>query len=130
MRSFLSFAMLALTAIPVHARPAYKQALAHYFGTHLPKNLNACTTCHLPEPKEKNEDADRPHNVFGLRLKALKDELRKAGKAATIEARLDAILDEDSDGDGVSNLLEILTGHSPGDKRGTLRIDAEEQLKR
>jgi hypothetical protein len=42
--------------------------------------------------------------------------LRKAGNGTTIDARLDAVLDEDSDGDGVSNLLEILTGHAPGDK--------------
>lgn len=117
-RYLLALAAFALFTLPVHARPAYKQALAHYFGPHLPKNLNACTTCHLPDPKDKKteEDFEKPHNAFGLRLKAIKDELKKAGKATTIDARLDAILDEDSDGDGVSNLLEILTGHAPGDK--------------
>src|SRR5262245_15506411 len=94
-RSFLAFAALLLVAIPLDARPAYKQALAQYFGTYLPKHLNACTTCHLPDaPGKKDDDADKPHNAFGLRLKAVKDELRKAGKSTTIEARLDAILDE------------------------------------
>jgi hypothetical protein len=103
-------------AIPVQARPAYKQALSHYFGSNLPKSLNACTTCHLPDPPGKKDDGNKPHNAFGLRLKSVKEELRKANKPITIEARLDSILDEDSDGDGVSNLLEILTGHAPGNK--------------
>ncbi|MBM3996139.1 MAG: DUF1553 domain-containing protein [Planctomycetes bacterium] len=118
MRLLLAFAALLFAALPVSARPAYKQALAQYFGAHLPKNLHACTTCHLPDPKDKKSDdeTDKPHNAFGLRLKAVKAELRKAGKPTGIDARLDAILDEDSDGDGVSNLLEILIGHGPGDK--------------
>ncbi|MBI3823120.1 MAG: DUF1553 domain-containing protein [Planctomycetes bacterium] len=108
-RFLLAFMACALAALPVHARPAYKHALAQYFGPHLPKNLNTCTTCHL-------RGWANPHNVFGARLKALKDEFKKAGKPTSIDARLDAVLDEDSDGDGVSNLLEILTGHGPGDK--------------
>ena len=113
MRTLLLFTITLLIAEPLQARPAYKQALAHYFGAHLPKNLYSCTTCHLPQG---GDDLDKPHNAFGLRLKTVKDELRKAGKPTIIEARLDAILHEDSDGDGVSNLLEILTGHAPGDK--------------
>lgn len=116
-RSFL-FATVAamLVAVPVQARPAYKQALAHYFGTHLPKNLNACTACHLPDDKDRKEEDDKPHNAFGLQLKRAKESLRKAGRSTAIDARLDAILDDDADGDGVSNVLEILTGHAPGDK--------------
>src|SRR5262249_44443666 len=31
----------------------------------------------------------------------------------------DLIADEDSDGDGVPNLIEILTGHNPGDPKDT-----------
>lgn len=113
----LTIAALLLAVVPLHARPAYKQALALYFGTHLPKSLNACTTCHLPDaPGKKEDDADKPHNAFGLRLKDVKLELRKAGRSTSIDARLDAILEEDADGDGVSNVLEILTGHAPGDK--------------
>ncbi len=110
--SFVAFASLIFFTGPAYARPAYKPALAHYFGSHLPKNLNACTTCRLRD----SGGWANPHNAFGLRLKAVKDELRKAAKPSTIEARLDAVLDEDSDGDGVSNLREILTGHAPGDK--------------
>src|SRR5262249_39228541 len=44
-------------------------------------------------------------------------ELRKAGKNTDITTRLEAIADEDSDGDGVSNLIEILAGHQPGDPK-------------
>ena len=119
MRRCLLATLIAISVnCPVHARPAHKQALAQYFGAYLPKKLNDCRTCHLPDPPEKKADdeAEKPHNLFGLRLKAVRAELRKAGKSATIEASLDLILDEDSDGDGVSNRDEILTGHFPGDK--------------
>src|SRR2546421_12729880 len=61
-------------------------------------------------------ERERPQNAWGARLKAEKEDPRKAGKKTGIDARLDAILNEDSDGDGVSNLIEILTGHFPGDK--------------
>jgi hypothetical protein len=61
------------------------------------------------------ESRDKPHNAFGSRLKAVKRELSKAGKPTGIIARIEAIAEEDSDGDGVPNLLEILTGHYPGD---------------
>ncbi len=108
----LAICLLPLVAAPALARPAHKQALAQYFGPLLPKALHDCRTCHLPEVKGEE---DRPHNAFGLRLKAVRAELRKAGKPADLEARLDAVLGEDADGDGVSNLVEILTGHQPGE---------------
>src|SRR5262249_2590938 len=38
-----------------------------------------------------------------------------AGKRIDIPTRLEAIADEDSDGDGVTNFMELLTGHFPGD---------------
>ena len=86
-RYFLILTLIPIVAVPVHARPAYKQALTQYFGAFLPKNLNACTTCHLPDPKDKNpDDTDKPHNAFGLRLRNVKAELKKAGKATTIDA--------------------------------------------
>src|SRR5262245_28981420 len=68
-----------LPAAPAaHARPAHKKALADYFGPRLAPRLNDCRTCHLPDTKD--EDSDRPHNAFGARLKAVRDELKKAGK--------------------------------------------------
>src|ERR1043166_3080082 len=106
--------LVLMVPAPAQARPAHKQALAQYFGPFLSKKLNDCRTCHLPDKTDRpavEQDYEKPHNAFGARLKEVRGELRKAGKSTTLEARLDAILDEDSDGDGVSNLLEILSGH-------------------
>jgi hypothetical protein len=111
----LTLALLPACAGVAAARPAHKQALAQYFGPLLPKALHDCRTCHLAEAAAAGED-ERPHNAFGQRLKRLREEWRAAGKKAPIDARLDAVLQEDADGDGVSNLVEILTGHQPGDK--------------
>jgi hypothetical protein len=100
------------------ARPAHKRALADYFGPFLASKLNDCRTCHLPEPPGTANDPlvdKKPHNAFGARLKEVRKELRKAGKKTDIPSRLEYIADEDSDGDGVSNLIELLSGHFPGD---------------
>jgi hypothetical protein len=107
---------LSLTST-VAARPAHKQALADYFGPFLARKLHDCQTCHVPEkPGDKADlEADKPHNPFGARLAAVRGELKKAGKKIDITSRLDAILDEDSDGDGVPNIIELLAGRFPGD---------------
>src|SRR5262249_1125749 len=115
----LATAVLAIyllgSVVPrAHARPAHKQALADYFGPYLAKHLNSCKTCHVAE---KPTDDDYAHNPFGERLVVIKSELRKAEKKADFASRLDAIMEEDSDGDGVSNLLELLSGHNPGDAK-------------
>src|SRR5262245_772005 len=111
--------VLGLPAVAV-ARPAHKQAFAEYFGPFLAKKLNDCRTCHLPEePGVKHSESEKPHNAFGARLAKVKAELKKAGKKTDIPSRLKAIADEDSDGDGVPNLLEILSGHFPGDVKDT-----------
>jgi hypothetical protein len=119
-RTLLLALCVALFGFPsVQARPVHKQALAQYFGPFLSKKLNDCRTCHLPDPPgsvASGQDYEKPHNAFGLRLKTVKEELRKAGKKTSLEARLEAILAEDADGDGVGNLIEILTGHYPGEK--------------
>jgi hypothetical protein len=112
--------MVALVLIahpPAYARPPYKKALVDYFGPYLAAKLADCRTCHVADQGKDDPFAasEKPHNVFGARLKAIKPELKKAGKATSITARLEAIAEEDSDGDGVPNLLEILTGHFPGD---------------
>ena len=114
-------AVVALAMPPdVQARPAHKRALADYFGPFLAKKLNDCRTCHLPgKGGSIVEETEKPHNAFGARLAAVKKELRRAGKSSDIPARLEAIALEDSDGDGVANLIEILTGHFPGDPKDT-----------
>ncbi|MCS7046723.1 MAG: DUF1553 domain-containing protein, partial [Gemmataceae bacterium] len=72
--------------------------------------------CHLPDgANNQNETTEKPHNVFGTRLVQVRGELRKAGKSTDIIERLYAIADEDADGDGGPNLLEIFAGHLPGD---------------
>ena len=73
----------------------------------------ARATC--PPRKGRTPSTRRPHNAFGKRLKAVRAELKKAGKPSGIPARVDAVANEDSDGDGVSNLLELVTGHFPGE---------------
>ena len=113
---------VAALALPsnVQARPAHKRALADYFGPFLAKKLNDCRTCHLPgKGVSIVEETEKPHNAFGARLAAVKKELRRAGKSSDIPARLEAIALEDSDGDGVANLIEILSGHFPGDPKDT-----------
>jgi hypothetical protein len=115
LRSLWLLVVLVSLAVPsaLFAKPAHKQALATHLGPFLSAKLNACTLCHLPDnPKD---DGEKPHNPFGARLKAVAAELKKAGKPADILSRFDAIADEDSDGDGVPNIIEILTGHNPGD---------------
>jgi hypothetical protein len=115
--ALVSIAWLA-TASPVFARPAHKRALVDYFGPYLAKKLNDCRTCHVAESSEPKDTVavdKKPHNAFGARLKAVKKELAKDGKKTDIMSRLEAVAEEDSDGDGVPNLIEILTGHFPGD---------------
>jgi hypothetical protein len=106
----------ALGAQHAHAKPAHLRALADYFGSSLPAKLNACTTCHLSAKPTEDEHA---HNAFGKRLAGLRGEWKQAGKKADIITRILAIADEDSDGDGVANILELLSGHNPGDAKDT-----------
>ncbi len=105
-----------IAVLPLQARPPYKKALAAWLNLPVASKLNDCQTCHLPEKpgSDATVDQERPHNPFGVRLKALRTELRKQGKNTDIENRLLAAADEDTDGDGVPNLLELLTGHNPG----------------
>jgi len=118
-RTFIHISVLACTwallASSAWARPAHKKTLADYFGPLLAKKLNDCRTCHLPG--QPGQEDDKPHNAFGARLAAVKTELGKAGKKTDMISRLDAIAQEDNDGDGVTNLIEILLGHAPGDRQ-------------
>src|SRR3954469_11670068 len=116
MRKAAFFAGLLFAAVAAHATPANKAALDRHFDRFLAKNLNARTTCHLPSDKKDPQSLDEfPHNPFGARLRAEKKTLAAAGKPTDIPARITAIANEDSDGDGVDNLTEILLGHAPGD---------------
>jgi hypothetical protein len=114
-RLFLLLALLVSAGV-AHARPPHKKALADYLGPGGAKKLNDCRTCHVAETAgDALATEEKPHNAFGARLKAVRGTLRAAGKKAAIPDRLDAIADEDSDGDGAKNLLELVTGHFPGE---------------
>jgi hypothetical protein len=104
---------------PAAARPMHRVALADCYGKFLPAALNNCGTCHVAAAplKPPASLADFPHNPFGNRLRQVGEELRAAGKRADIPSRLRAVAKEDSDGDGVPNEVEILTGHRPGDPK-------------
>ncbi len=111
-------ACLLTFAATLQAKPAHKHAFADYFGPFLAHKLHNCQTCHVPDAANAApEVADKPHNVFGARLKEVRQILRKSGKKTDLESRLQHILEEDSDGDGATNLVEILTGHAPGDSQ-------------
>jgi hypothetical protein len=108
------------------ATPANKAALERHYDTFLGKDLNRCTTCHLPSPVEEPQNLDEfPHNPFGDRLRSLGEELSSAGKRKDIATRLRLVAAEDSDGDGFSNETELLAGANPGDAR---QMPAAEQL--
>jgi Protein of unknown function (DUF1553)/Protein of unknown function (DUF1549) len=107
--------LLFLAAPVAHARPPYKKALADFLGLDATSKLNDCRTCHVPSNNDEPPDGPKPHNAFGARLKAVKEELKKAGRKTDIVSRILAVADEDSDGDGVPNLLELVMGRSPGE---------------
>lgn len=116
-RTALALALVAAGPAVVSAKPAYKQALAMHMGVYLPAAVNDCRLCH--QPGDTDPHADKPRNPFGERLEAARGELREAGKPSDIPARFAAVAGEDADGDGVSNLIEVLTGHFPGDPKDT-----------
>jgi len=115
--SFVSLCVLLLLGcVETMATPANRAALAKHFNKFLPGNLNKCTVCHLPSDNKNPESLDEfPHNPFGARLRVVGKELSAAGKKKDIPSRLALIEQEDSDGDGVANLTELLLGHAPGD---------------
>src|SRR5256885_15754159 len=81
--AFFSTILLCITA--AQATPANKAALDRHFDRFLSKNLNACTTCHLPSDKKEPQNLDEfPHNPFGARLRAAKKELAAQAKPTDI----------------------------------------------
>jgi hypothetical protein len=118
--------ILALTwGHAASANPANKAAFDRYFDRFLAKNLQTCTTCHLPSDKKDPDTLeDFPHNPFGVAVRKAGSELRAQGKKRELAARMGLIGTLDSDGDGVDNLSEILLGHHPGDAKD--RPSAEE----
>ncbi|MEP6757422.1 MAG: DUF1549 and DUF1553 domain-containing protein [Chthonomonadales bacterium] len=113
----LALAGLISTVPAANANPANRNGMDLYFEKFIPKRLNNCNTCHLPISGDKKPDSlsNFPHNAFGKRLADLGTMLRKANKKSDITTRLQMVLKEDADGDGIDNLSEILLGHNPGE---------------
>jgi hypothetical protein len=111
--------ILLLGLIPVgtaHGTPANKAAFSRHYDHFLARRLNSCTTCHLPSSNKNPETLEEfPHNPFGARLRTLGRELSEMGKSKEIAARLLLAAEEDSDGDGLPNEVELLLGSAPGD---------------
>ena len=120
-RLLVAFAVVLVGSATVFAKPIHKQALALHMGPYLLAKVNDCRLCHVPGDTGPNDD--KPHNAFGERLEEARKELKKAGKPFDITVRFEMIADEDADGDGVPNLLEILTGHSPADAKDKPNAD-------
>src|SRR5688572_32477217 len=98
----------------VGATPANKAALERYYGAFLPSALRRCTTCHLPSNNPSPESLEEfPHNAFGSALRALRTDAPTERRS--ISARLEQLSLRDSDGDGADNIVELLSGHNPGD---------------
>ena len=127
--SLLSIALALSCASPARATPANKAAFTRHFDRFLAKNLQSCTTCHLPSDKKDPETLeDFPHNPFGTALKKAGSQLRSEGKKREMAARMELIGSQDSDGDGVDNLSELLLGHNPGDAKDRPSAQELEQL--
>ena len=111
-RLIVALALWSVGASVGSARPPHKQAAVTYYGSFLSERLKNCNLCHLPD---RSSSESKPHNPFGARLQALGLEWEQAGQSTDMTRRLEQIADEDADNDGVPNLLEILSGHFPGD---------------
>lgn len=103
------FLVTALSATSARARPEGPRVFCETYPE-VPEcagQVITCTTCHV--------SADPPSwNAFGLALLAARGE---GEFADAIPEALRAIEYEDADGDGVTNLDEILLGTRPGDAR-------------
>jgi hypothetical protein len=116
-RKLSLFFGLVVCVLPssANATPANKQAFSRYFGKYLPRGLDTCAVCHVRAEANGAESLDEfPHNAFGDRLRAAAETLANEDRNTSIRDRLILVANEDADGDGVSNLKEVLTGTSPG----------------
>ena len=108
---------LLLLLIPqtASATPANRQALLRYLGPFQSEQVESCAVCHVRAKPDGAESLDEfPHNAFGDRLCILGEEKSDAAEELPLRDRLARIADEDADGDGVSNLSELLAGTLPG----------------
>jgi hypothetical protein len=121
---WLRFAVMAVAGVSLvnysGATPANKAAFEKHYDRFLARNLQRCTTCHLPSDNKNPESLEEfPHNPFGARLRVIGKQLANDGKKKDVAVRLALVAREDSDGDGVDNETELLLGRNPGDAKDT-----------
>lgn len=119
-RSLLRWAALSLVTLAGASAPAMPPApsvLCEVWPEAAPcaDGLPDCTTCHTAPPAR---------NSFGQAIEAVlapdvARPLDQATFAEALPAALSGVADEDADGDGASNIEEILAGTSPGDANET-----------
>jgi len=108
--------LIAMGAGPTLANPANRAALATHFGDLMAADLQSCLLCHVGEHGEGASSLDEfPHNAFGDAMRIAGEQLLDAGKDDAMSERMQLLAAADADGDGITNLLEILLGSHPGD---------------
>jgi hypothetical protein len=122
------FTMLPTLSISLSLFGLSARAVPDYFGALLPQfhlETNAvvaearCTYCHV------NQSGAAPWNPFGERVRRM---LFMSENEYDIGKSLYATLleDEDSDGDGYTDLLEIVAGTLPGDLKSKPTVSVTE----
>ena len=120
--------LLLVLGMPLSAwaRPEHKAALGRYYGQSLARSLFACATCHevaLGADEVKLAEESPPHNAFGKRLSGLGEALDARRQPSDLISRLKQVAEEDTDGDGGGNELELLAGHAPGNAADCLQAE-------
>ena len=111
-----------------NATPANRQALSRYLGRFQAERLDSCVVCHVRAKPDGAESLEEfPHNAFGNRLRVLAEEAAEKNQDLSLRERLITVAKEDTDGDGVSNLRELLAGSFPGsrDDKPTKEVDSK-----
>ena len=79
-------------------------------------NQDSCKVCHTQTMNPDTKKPDPKWNSFGDAMKKAYDDLKtKNGKAPNFEEMFAEAKDLDSDGDGASNIIELVAGTKPGD---------------
>ena len=130
---FAACGIVVACARPSLAQKPFLERIKKVYSLEKEKNGN-CHTCHTYD-KEKKETPEKDNlNAFGKDIqkspimktvinkdddyKFTKDDLDK------VEAAVKSLEDKDSDGDGATNLEELMLGTSPGNPTSTPTADA------